>query len=107
MASETKISIKDRDTAMAWLREIEGLNMDYQTAMTEAGETIVDMENFAEGTMVDELVDCGSKILTAAKSTYEAINAIGGTVVQVLDVVTEFASGAIGLFTKVAGIFGA
>ncbi len=105
--ADTKISIKDRDTAMAWLREIEGLNMDYQTAMSEAGETLVDMENFAEGTMVDELVDAGSKILTAGKATYDAINSIGQTVITVLDVVGEFASGAMSLFTKVAGIFGA
>ena len=107
MADNVQIKIKDRDSAMAWLGNIEALNMDYQLAMKDAGETITDMENFAEGTLVDELVDCGSKILTAADSTYQAINSIANTVTTVLDTVGEFVGEAVGLFTKVAGIFGA
>lgn len=107
MADNVKISIKDRDSAIAWLGTVEALNMDYQMAMKEAGETITDMESFAEGTMIDELVDCGSKILTAADSTYQAINSIAKTVTTVLDTVGEFVGEAVGLFGKIAGIFGA
>lgn len=104
--ADTNIAIKDRDSAMAWLNEVTLINEDYHDAMKEAGDTLVDMENFADGTMVDEFVDAGSKIMTAADATFQAIGAIADTVNTFLEKTGSFISDAIGLAKGVAGLFG-
>jgi len=106
MAENVQISIKDEASANAWLNNVTLLNEDYRDAMTDAGQTLEDMGNFAEGTMVDEFVDLGSSILTAADATFQAINKIGETVKTVLEKTGSFVSDAIGVISKVAGLFG-
>lgn len=106
MANDVQISIKDEASARAWLANVTLLNEDYHTAMQEAGQTLEDMENFAEGTVVDDFVDLGSKILNAAKSTYEAIGSIADTVNTVIEKTKDFVSEAAGVIGKVISIFG-
>lgn len=106
MASNVKISIKDPESGLAWLNNVTLINEDYHDAMKEAGQTLEDMQNFADGTMVDEFVNCGSKIMTAADATFQAIDAIADTVHTFLDVTGDFVSKTIGVVKTVAGIFG-
>lgn len=106
MAENVQISVKDEASARAWLGEVVLINEDYHEAMKEAGATLEDMQNFAEGTMVDEFVDLGSSILTAADATFDAINKIADTVNQVISKTGEFVTGALGVISKVKGLFG-
>lgn len=106
MAGNVKVAVKDKDSANAWLMKVVALNEDYHAAMDEAGVALEDMQNFAEGTVVDEIVEVGQGIITAANETFEAINAIADTVNTVLSTVHNFVSDAAGLLGTVAQIFG-
>ena len=55
MAANTNISIKDEATAKQWLAMVQAINEDYFVAMKDAGDTLSDMQNFADGTLVDDL----------------------------------------------------
>ena len=106
MAEDVKVSVKDEASARAWLGEVVLLNEEYHERMKEAGATLEDMQNFADGTMVDDFVDLGSSILTAADATFDAINKIADTVNTVINKTSEFVSGALGVIGKVRGLFG-
>lgn len=105
--AEVTISVSDEASARQWLSKVMLINEQYHQAMTEAGETLQETQNFAEGTMVDEFVDLGSKILTAAKNTFEAINSIADTVNTAISLFSGFTETAVGVISKVASIFGA
>ena len=102
MAGNLQISIKDEATAKAWLATVQDINSDYLKAMTDASETMINMQDFAEGTMVDEFVKYGTNLLNAAETTYKAIDTIADTVNKVLGFVGEFVSGAVSGIGKLA-----
>lgn len=106
MAENVEIKIKDEASARKWLEQIVGINEDYHNAMKDAGSTLEDMQNFAEGTMVDDFVDLGSTILRAADATFDAINKIGETVSTFLGAVGGFVEEAKGVIAGVAKLFG-
>ncbi len=107
MAANTQISVKDRDTAKQWLDMVQQINEDYFTAMKDAGDTLSDMQNFADGTLVDDFVQFGTDILNAAQSTFNAIDAIADTVNNILDTVQKFTTDVVGGITSAVGkIFG-
>lgn len=107
MAGNTQISIKDEQSAKQWLAMVNEINEDYFTAMKEAGDTLTDMQNFADGTLVDDFVQFGTDILNLAESTYNAIGAIADTVNKVLDTVKNFSTDVIsGITSAVGKIFG-
>ena len=106
MAGDVKVQIKDEASARQWLSKVTLINEDYHEAMKQAGETLEDMQNFADGTMVDEFVDLGSKILTAADATFQAIDAIADTVNTFLGSVGSFVSDALGVISNVKNLFG-
>ena len=107
MAANTNISIKDETSARKWLQEVQTINQDYKVAIQDAGDTLYQMKDFADGTLVDDFVDMGSKILTAAESTYEAIDSIAGTVNTILDAVKNFTEDIVGgIAGAVRTIFG-
>ena len=89
------IAIKDAMSARAWLKKVEKINEDYRVAMKDAGDCLTDMQNFAEGTLVDDLVNYGTALLNAAEKTFEAINTIGKTVNGILDKIGEFSEGVV------------
>lgn len=102
-----QISVKDPVSARAWLDTVKGINQDYFSAMQDAGNTLETMTEFMEGTMVDELANTGTKLLDAAKKTYDAIDTIANTVNTVLDTVKNFSENILGGISGVArAIFG-
>ena len=103
MAGNLQISIKDETTAKAWLDVVRDINSDYLKAMTDASETMINMQDFADGTMVDEFVKYGTDLLNAAQKTYEAIDTIADTVNNILSKVTNFVEGAVGGIGKLIG----
>ena len=94
------VSVKDRDAAIKWLMQIQTINEDYHQAMKEAGETLVDMENFCEGNIVDDLVEYAHNMINAAESIFNAMDSIADTVTKVLDVVDKFKDGVISAFSS-------
>ena len=94
------ISIKDPASANKWLMEVMALNERYHQAMEEASNTLIDMQEFSEGTMVDEFVNLGNGLLNAAEATFNAINEISTVVNNVLTTVSDIASNVVGGITK-------
>ena len=100
-----QISIKDENSARQWLQMVEGINQDYHQAMKDAADCLQDMQNFADGTMVDELVNFGNAMLTAADKTFDTISKISETVNTVLSKVKEFTEDIVGGIGKIAKMF--
>jgi len=104
--AEVQIALKDEASARKWLSEVQLINEDYHQAMKEAGDTLADMNEFADGTMVDEFTNLGHTILNAADATFQAIDAIADTVNNVLSAASNFVGEAMGVIGKVASLFG-
>lgn len=102
MAGNLQIAIKDEQTAKQWLAMVQDINTDYRKAMTDASETMINMQDFAEGTMVDEFVKYGTDLLNAAETTFEAIDTIADTVNKILGAVGQFVSSAVSGIGKLA-----
>ena len=100
--SGLKISISDEQSAKQWLAQVQEINLDYRKAMTEATECLTNMKDFADGTIVDELVQFGTDLLNAAEATFHAIDEIADTVNSVLGFVGNFLEGAVGGIAKLA-----
>ena len=96
MTINVQISIKDEQSAKQWLNMVEDINTDYKKAMTDAAETMTNMKDFADGTLVDEFVKYGDKLMNAAQTTFEAISEISDTVNKVINTVNNFVSEAVG-----------
>ena len=107
MAGNIQIAIKDEQTAKQWVAMVQDINTDYLKAMTDAGETLINMKDFADGTMVDEFVKYGTDLCNAAENTFKAIDSIAETVNKVLGFATNFLGDAVSGIGKLAGkIFG-
>ena len=106
MAGNVKVSVKDKDSANAWLERVMNINEDYHTAMKDAGDALVSMQDFADGTVVDELVAVGESLIGAANETFKAINTIADTVNTILGSVSKFAGEVAGWLGKAAQMFG-
>lgn len=102
MAGNVQIAIKDEQAAKQWLAMVQDINTDYQKAMTDAAETIINMQDFADGTLVDDFVKYGNDLLNAAQTTFEAIDAIADTVNDILGKVGNFVSNAVSGIGKLA-----
>lgn len=105
MANDVCFSICDAASARAWYDNVQLIHQDYHTAIKDAGDILVDTQNFAEGTIVDDLVKTGHGMLSAAEKTFEAIDSIADTVNKILDIKGEFISGAGAVIKTVAQIF--
>ena len=104
--TDVKIAIKDEASARAWLSTIMMLNEDYYQHMTGAADLLIDMENIAEGSIIDDCVDLGSRIREAAKRTYDAMATIENNVLTAINKVKEFSSEASNTISRVRSIFG-
>jgi len=90
MAANVQISVKDEQSARQWLEMVRGINEDYYAAMQDAGAALTGMQESADGSLVDEFVEFGDGLLTAAKNTFDAIDVIADTVNTILDTVKNF-----------------
>lgn len=107
MASNVQISIKDNDSATKWRDMVTDINTDYHNAMKDAAQTLIDMDEFADGTLVDEFVKYGNDLLNAANNTFDAVKAIADTVNTILSTVTNFVDTAVsGIGSLVKNVLG-
>lgn len=96
------IIIKDKSSAKQWLAMVEDIDTDYQKAMTDAAETLINMKDFADGTIVDEICKYGDELMNAAQKVFGATKEIANTVNTILSKVDNFVEGAVGAFSKLA-----
>lgn len=101
--ADLQIKVKDSASANAWLQKIMLLNEDYHAAMAEASETLTSVKDFSDGTMVDEIYNFGSGLLSAAETTFSAINTIAETVTSVISTVKNFESDVVSGIGRLAG----
>ena len=98
-----QISVREPESAREWLKLVQGINEDYFQAMKDAGDALKDMQNFCEGTLVDEFVNYGTALCDAAQATFNAIETIANTVNSILDKVSNFTENVVG---GIAGALG-
>lgn len=85
-----QIAIGNNQAAQAWLREVQAINEDYRVAMEEAAHTLENMNEFAEGTLVDDIVMLGHDLLQAAQTIFQGIDEIADTVGEIVGKVGAF-----------------
>ena len=85
-----QISIKNETQARNWLQDVQRINEAYDIAMKEAGNSLTDMKNMSEGTVVDEFVSLGDGLLTAGQTVFQGIDEIADTVGEVITEVGKF-----------------
>ena len=100
--ADVKVSIKDEASARQWLQMVQEINQDYNVAMADASQCLINMKDFADGTLVDDYVKFGDNMLDAAKKTFEAIDTIADTVNDVLSIAQNFVEGAVSGIGKLA-----
>lgn len=100
--ADVKIGIKDEASAKQWLAMVQEINSDYHQAMADASETLINMKDFADGTLVDDFYKFGTDLLNAAEKTYKAIDEIADTVTKVISAAQKFAENAVSGIAKLA-----
>ena len=75
-----QISIGNQTAATAWLNEVRGINEEYKLVMAEAANTLSSMNEFASGTLVDDIVNLGHDLLNAGETIFKAVDTITDTV---------------------------
>lgn len=108
MAGETStISVKNPEEARKWLAKVHDINERFNAAMESATNAIKSVQEFGEGTYVDELVNFADAFLNASKTVFQTIDKIADTVNGVLGFAGNFLSDAgsaiSGVFKKILG----
>lgn len=85
-----QVSIGNEAAANAWLREVQGINEEYKVAMEAAAHTLNSMNEFASGTLVDDIVNLGNDLLNAGSAIFQAVDMIADTVGKVVVNVGNF-----------------
>ena len=96
-----QVSVKDPAMANQWLMAVVEINEAYHEVMAEAANDLQSIGEFAEGNVVDDLVNFGTDLLNAAEQTFTAINTIAETVKNVLSTVEKFKEGVKDAFGNV------
>lgn len=102
-----QISIGNQQAATAWLNEVRDINEDYKVAMESAASTLESMNEFASGTLVDDIVNLGHDLLNAGQTIFTAVDQIADTVGNLVTTVGNFVDEAKGkikdAFNKIFG----
>ena len=97
------IALQGRGDAKAWCQRAEGLNHRTEELLKKVGETLKSIEEFADGTIIDELVTFGNRVCTAATKVMEVMQQILNVVNDLLDKIGEFAENVVKTVADVAG----
>ncbi len=85
-----KIHMHDRAAAEKWLADAQAVNDDAKVAVKSAAQAVKDIGEMADGTLIDELVLGGEKLMVVAEALSETMNTFTGLVRGVLDKGEEF-----------------
>jgi len=97
MAGNVQISIKDEASARAWLASVQEIHEAYIVAMQEASDTLASMNDFCEGTLVDDFVKVAYDLLSASQKIFQGIDEIADTVGGIIGAVGSFIDSATGV----------
>ena len=85
-----QISISNESAATAWLKQVLEIDEAYKIAMEEAAHTLEGMNEFASGTLVDDIVNLGHSLLNAGQTIFNCMDEIADTVADVVGKVGAF-----------------
>lgn len=85
-----QISIGNQTAANSWLNEVREINEEYRIAMASAASTLESMNEFASGTLVDNIVNLGHDLLNAGETIFNAVDQIADTVGDLVTAVGDF-----------------
>lgn len=102
MASNLQVKINDETTAKQWLAGVMEINEEYYRAMEDASAVLTGAKDFMAGTVVDDLYNFGTNLLSAAKATFDAVNTIADTVNSVLNSVASWTTDVLGGLGRLA-----
>lgn len=71
-----RIAISGRADAENWKNQARALNEETERLLKEVSETLQSVRQFSEGSLVDEIVDLGDKLITATTSLMKGMNGI-------------------------------
>lgn len=71
-----RIAISGRSDAENWKNQARALNEETERLLKEVSETLQSVRQFSEGSLVDEIVDLGDKLITATTSLMKGMNGI-------------------------------
>lgn len=84
-----QIAIEGTDAANNWKSRATDLNQRTETTLREVSTLLEQVNTFAEGTLVDEIVDVGSTLVNATTHLMEGMNMIFSVVEGLLSKLAE------------------
>ncbi len=85
-----KIHMHDRAAAEKWLSDAQAVNDDAKVAVKAAAQAVKDIGGMADGTLIDELVIGGQRLMELAEKLSNTMTDFTDLVKSVLDVGEEF-----------------
>lgn len=85
-----KIHMQDRASAEKWLADVKALNDEAEAAVKAAATAVKEISDMADGTLIDELVIGGEKLMSAASVLSTTMNTFTSLVNDVLNKAEEF-----------------
>ena len=83
------IAIKGKADAQAWESRVEELNERTNAALKTMAELLQSVDSFCKGTLADDLVGYGNKVLDAAQSLLAAMQKIFDVINDLLNMVAN------------------
>lgn len=98
----TTLSIKSEAEAKRWQAEVQRLNEETEKLLKEVGTALQQVKDDADSTIVDELYDYGTRIVTGATQVFQGMTGLFNIVTdlckslnEVLDTGKNIVKGAI------------
>lgn len=88
------IAMEGRAAANQWVNKAKELNERTKRLLDAVSETLKSVRQFSEGTLVDEIVDLGSTLMTATTKLMNAMNEIFNVVNKLLDFLSNLITGS-------------
>lgn len=85
-----KIHMNDEASAKKWLSDAQKLNDEAEAAVNAAGQAVKNISEMADGTLIDELVLGGDKLIVVAKDLSDTMNGFANMVNDILKTAQEF-----------------
>jgi len=89
-----RIEMEGRQAAEEWKRDAERLNQDTERLLKEVSALLKSVKDFSEGTLVDEIFDLGTNLITATTHLMEGMNKIYDVIEGLLNFLKELFLGA-------------
>lgn len=100
-----KIHMHDEASAKAWLADVEALNDETKETVKEAGKAVKAIKEMADGSLIDELVIGGEKLMKAAEVLSGTMNEftklVNGIIGKAKEVLNEALKGVTDTFSAI------